>query len=354
MTAPPAHGRQKLFVHLDQVIEQRSLRLHDKAGQQRVSRGRSKPLQRLCIVFARDLMEVENQMRVKSSEIDLLQAGRAEQPVAFDPGENRFPRRFRRIFPELRERRLVIIRADLKKLIESLTFGLAQAGGDPVEDLLAAGCGNGSDQALQRRSSGRNHAPESQDIFGFLPEPFREHALRQLRSKMFLQIRSRCRIEASIPEVIPEPLFILNFGCFPIGPAQRQNGRESQLPSDVVENADWDAGEVVQKPAIAAQHAELNGKTAAVVLAAAAQHLRAIRFRQCPVAGQLLFAKVLQQGHRRRFPCAVTRRHSDGCAPLPEPCPPAKAADRQPSYRAIRVPAERRVPPVCRDSFPDN
>jgi hypothetical protein len=307
MAAPPAHCRQKLFVHLDEVIEQRSLRLHYKAGQQRISRGRSKPLQRLCIVFARELMQVKNQMRVKSTETDLLQAGRAEQPVAFDPGEDGFPSGFWRIFPALREQRLVIIRADLKQLIEGLTFGLVQAGGDLVEDLLAAGSGNGSNQAMQRRSGRRNDAPEPQDIFAFLPESFRQHALRQLGSKMFLQIRSRCGIEAPVAEVIPETLFILNFGRFAIGSPERQNGRESQLPSDVVENADGDAGEVVQKPAIAAQNAELNGKAAAVVVAAAAQHLCAIRFRQRPVAGQLLLAGVLRQGHRRRF---SVRRHS--------------------------------------------
>jgi hypothetical protein len=131
---------------------------------------------------------------------------------------------------------------------------------------------------MERRSGGRNDAPESQDIFGFLSEPIREHTLGKLRSKMFLQIRSRCDIEAAIAKVIPEPLFILSSGRFPIGSAQRQNRRESQLPPDVVENADGDAGEVVQKPAIAAQNAELNGKAAAIVVAAAAQDLYTIRF----------------------------------------------------------------------------
>ena len=69
--------------------------------------------------------------------------------------------------------------------------------------------------------------PESQDIFGFLPESFRQHALRQLGSKMFLQICPGCGIEAPVAEVIPETLFILNFRGFPLGPGQRKNGRES-------------------------------------------------------------------------------------------------------------------------------
>jgi hypothetical protein len=69
----------------------------------------------------------------------------------------------------------VIILADVKKLIKSLTFGLIQAGSDAVEDLLPACGGNRSHQAMQRRSGRRNNTPDCQDIFGFLPESFREH-----------------------------------------------------------------------------------------------------------------------------------------------------------------------------------
>jgi hypothetical protein len=169
---------------------------------------------------------------------------------------------------------------------------------------------------------------------------------------MLFQIRASGGIAALVAEIISETLLVLDFGGLTIRLAQRQNRRESELPTDVVENADRDAGEVLQKPALAAEDAELNGKAAPVVVAAAAEHLRTIRFRQGPVAGQFLLAEILRQGHRP--PGGFTRRHSGGCAPLREPFLRAKAVDRWQSYRGIRDPAVRRVPSACRDSCRDS
>jgi hypothetical protein len=46
----------------------------------------------------------------------------------------------------------------------------------------------------------------------------------------------------------------------------------------------------LEKRPIPAQNAELDGEAAAVVVAAAAQHLAVVGFRQCPVASEFLLA----------------------------------------------------------------
>jgi len=86
MAAPPAHRRQELVVHLDQVIEQCPVRFHQKTGQEGIPRGWPKPLQRLRVIFAGKLIEVKDQMRMEATEVDFVEAAGTQQLVAFEVG----------------------------------------------------------------------------------------------------------------------------------------------------------------------------------------------------------------------------------------------------------------------------
>jgi hypothetical protein len=60
----------------------------------------------------------------------------------------------------------------------------------------------------------------------------------------------------------------------------------------MVQNPDRHTLVPVEKAPVVAQHAQLEREAAAVVIAAAAQHFRAIGLRESPVAGELLFAGI--------------------------------------------------------------
>ena len=82
------------------------------------------------------------------------------------------------------------------------------------------------------------------------------------------------------------------FRCISLGLRQRDGGHQSELPVQVIQNPDRHIVVPVEKAAILAQNAQLEGETAAVIVTAAAQHFRAIGFRQRPLAGEFLFAGI--------------------------------------------------------------
>jgi len=68
-----------------------------------------------------------------------------------------------------------------------------------------------------------------------------------------------------------------------------------ELAAEVVQNFDRHTGVVFEKPPVLAQHAKLNGETAAVLIAPAPPHFGAVRFGKSPISGQLFLTRLFRQ-----------------------------------------------------------
>ena len=119
--------------------------------------------------------------------------------------------------------------------------------------------------------------------------------MRNLDSELVFQAPSRVLIKDLKVEVATESLLLFGFRRWTFGPLQREHGRKAQLSADVVENPDRDGGILTQEASVLAQHAELDGKPATVVVAAAAQYLYPISRRERPVPGQFLLRRIFRQ-----------------------------------------------------------
>ena len=91
--------------------------------------------------------------------------------------------------------------------------------------------------------------------------------MRNLDAELVFQVPSRVLIKDLKVEVATESLLLFGFRRGPLGPLPREYGRKAQLPADVIENPDRDGSILAQEASILAQHAELDGKPATVVVA---------------------------------------------------------------------------------------
>jgi hypothetical protein len=67
-------------------------------------------------------------------------------------------------------------------------------------------------------------------------------------------------------------LLLLQIGRFPVGWREEERGRQIELPSQVVEDADGDGHMIGDKASIEPQGAQLEGKAPAIVVAATAEN----------------------------------------------------------------------------------
>jgi len=88
-------------------------------------------------------------------------------------------------------------------------------------------------------------------------------------------------------------------------PIQEQHRREAQLAREMVDDRQRRRTVIVEEPAVRAQHAELQRKSPAMIIAAAARDFGKIRRRQAPMPRQFIFAGIGQQG---TAPASVQRR----------------------------------------------
>lgn len=65
----------------------------------------------------------------------------------------------------------------------------------------------------------------------------------------------------------------------------------------MIQNTHGNRCVTVQKSPVLAQNTELNSEAAAVIVAATAQNLAVVGFRERPVSGELLFARIFGKSH---------------------------------------------------------
>ena len=93
---------------------------------------------------------------------------------------------------------------------------------------------------------------------------------------MFFQQNPRLIIECAIAKVFPEPLLMARFGGLALGLRQRNRRHQSELPVQIVQDANWHILVSIKKAPVLTEHAQLERKTPAVVVAAAALYFRAV------------------------------------------------------------------------------
>ena len=94
-----------------------------------------------------------------------------------------------------------------------------------------------------------------------------------------------------------------SFGGFAAGTIEEQHRRQAELAREVVDDLNRRAAVVVQKTAVRAQPAELDGEAAAVIGTAAFGDHGQVFWRQAPMPRQFVLARVGRRRHRRRDAC---------------------------------------------------
>ncbi|HME21987.1 MAG TPA: hypothetical protein VKI44_11720 [Acetobacteraceae bacterium] len=80
-------------------------------------------------------------------------------------------------------------------------------------------------------------------------------------------------------------------------PIEEQNRRQAELARQMVDDLDGRVPVVIEKVAMGAQHAELQGETAMMVRAAALGDHRQVSRRQTPALGQFVLARIGRHRH---------------------------------------------------------
>lgn len=106
-------------------------------------------------------------------------------------------------------------------------------------------------------------------------------------------------IEAPDAEIAADALRLRTFGGVPAGPVERQHWGQIELTRQVIDDAQRRLAVVIEKPAVGAQHAQLQGEPTPMIGTPAAPDLDQILRREAPMSRQL----VLGQLGRR---CAAT------------------------------------------------
>ncbi len=99
---------------------------------------------------------------------------------------------------------------------------------------------------------------------------------------------------------------LLALGLFASRRAKEKHRRQIELARQVVDDAQRRLPVIVEKPAMGAQHAKLQGETAFVIGAAATAHLPQIDRRQAPMLREFILARVAGDGG------AAADGHPDG------------------------------------------
>jgi len=88
------------------------------------------------------------------------------------------------------------------------------------------------------------------------------------------------------------PLCLDSFRRLTTGTVKEQHRRQSELTREMIDDLDGSVPVVVKEAAVRAQHAELQGKAATLISAAARGDRGQIHGRQAPVPRQLVLARI--------------------------------------------------------------
>ena len=216
----------------------------------------------------------------------------------------------------------------------------------------------GDDQPLERAGGRQHDPPVTQLVFGARQELGGGAAFEGALAQPLPQISGGLAVETADAEMATNAQRLLPFRLCPARSVEEQHRCQSELAGEVVDDLDRRMPVVIEKAAVGAKHAELQGKAATMVGAAASGDLGQISGRQAPVPREFVLARVGRHRSRRRV-CVIlggrsSDRHSGASAPGRLRDRRVRVACRWRSCRANRGRAGWRVRPACQDCRADS
>jgi hypothetical protein len=153
------------------------------------------------------------------------------------------------------------------------------------------------DQPLKRAGGWQHDTPLAQPVLGACHEFVGGPALDGTRAQPVAQIGRDVTIEVPDTEMTTDAQRLRPFRLRTARPIEEQNRRQAELAGQMVDDLDGRVPVVIEKVAMGAQHAELQGETAMMVRAAALGDHRQVRRRQAPVLCQFVLARIGRRRH---------------------------------------------------------
>ena len=313
------HAGQEQVVHFDDLVEQRFAGLDQGAGDERVALGLDEAPEIAGIVAPAQFAELAHDPRIEVVQpgsgaeqfLDQVQAG----DVALD---HRRIGRFRVVLePEQARTRIAFWHFDQQ--VDRGAQCRRQSAGDHVVQVGRGMRHLGDDQPLERTRGRQHDPPVTQLVFGAHQELGGSAAFDGALAQPLPQISGGLAIETPDPEIAANAQRLLPLGLCPARSVEEEHRCQPELAGEVVDDLDRRVPVVIEKAAVGAKHAELQGEAATMVGTAASGDLGQIRGRQAPVPREFVLARV---GRHRQPPPGlrhpgwkIIRRHSGASAP---------------------------------------
>ena len=163
----------------------------------------------------------------------------------------------------------------------------------------------GVHNAVERAGRRQHDAPAAQPLLGAQQQFGRAASFDDALPQPFPQLSLGLSIEIAQAEIAADALRLLAFGRLATWLIEEQHRREAELAREMVDDRQRRRPVIIEEAAVRAQHAELQSKAPAMVVAAAARDFGEVRRRQAPMPGQFVLAGIGRQG---AAPAGVQRR----------------------------------------------